>query len=225
MSCLPQSRGCERPFTDTFVDHLNRVDSTQYMHRAGLDVIERTVPQPEALYVDSQNGRKLVIERKTISWPSEYARRHNNDHTLAEIFSSELADLTAHDLYEICLPMLIDGKRADLRSLAKRLNRFVQTGLRFLRVRNWEITPAITGGGAFKRYPSGPERKMLLRRVASEFFRRDQVCLWMTTLTLLRYRKSCLLIFRRFIQLALRSLLLIRILGGSYCFIRMVIQS
>jgi hypothetical protein len=119
MSCLPQSSGCERPFTDIFVGHLNRVDGTQYMHRACLDVIERTVPQPEALYMDNQNGRKLVVERKTISWPSEYAHRHSNDHAVAEIFSSELNDLAVDDLYEVRLPLLIEGKRAELVALAR----------------------------------------------------------------------------------------------------------
>lgn len=88
------------------------------MHRACLDVAERTVPQPEALYVDAVNGHQLVIERKSISWPVDYPYRHNNDHAIGEVFAHELRDLTVEDLYEIRLPMLMEGKRAELLSYA-----------------------------------------------------------------------------------------------------------
>lgn len=114
MPCLPESGGCERPFTDVLVAHLNRVEGAYYVHRACLDVAERTVPQPEALYVDARSGRQLVIERKSISWPVDYPYRHNNDHAVGELFAYELRDLTGDDLYEIRLPMLMQGKRAEL---------------------------------------------------------------------------------------------------------------
>ncbi|HVW79037.1 MAG TPA: hypothetical protein VHB45_15590 [Alloacidobacterium sp.] len=114
MPCLPESGGCERPFTDVLVAHLNRIEGAHYIHRACLDVAERLIPQPEALYVDAENGHQLVIERKSISWPVDYPYRHNNDHTVGEFFANELRDLTADDLYEIRLPMLMQGKRSEL---------------------------------------------------------------------------------------------------------------
>lgn len=114
MPCLPESGGCERPFTDVLVAHLNRIEGTHFVHRACLDVAERKVPQPEALYVDVENGCQLVIERKSISWPVDYPYRHNNDHAVSELFAHELCDLTGDDLYEIRLPMLMQGKRAEL---------------------------------------------------------------------------------------------------------------
>jgi hypothetical protein len=111
MPCIPESGGCERPFTDVLVAHLNRVEGAQYMHRACLDVANSTIPQPEALYVDAENGRQLVIERKSISWPVDYPYRHSNDHVVGDLFARELRDLTVDDLYEIRLPMLMEGKR------------------------------------------------------------------------------------------------------------------
>lgn len=119
MPCLPESGGCERPFTDAFVAHLNRVEHRRYTHRACLDAMDSTVPQPEALYVEGGSELQLVIERKSISWPVDYAYRHSNDHVVGEVFSRELEDLTIDDLYEIRLPMLMKGKRADLTGLAK----------------------------------------------------------------------------------------------------------
>lgn len=118
MPCLPESGGCERPYTDVLVAHLNRVENAHYTHRSCLDVADRTVPQPEALYVDSESGRQLVIERKSISWPVDYPRRHKNDHAVSDLFARELRDLTVDDLYEIRLPMLMVGKREELLSNA-----------------------------------------------------------------------------------------------------------
>jgi hypothetical protein len=114
MPCLPESGGCERPFTDVLVAHLNRLEGSHYRHRACLDVADRTLPQPEALYVDAETGQQLVIERKSISWPVDYPYRHNNDHAVGELFAQELRDLTTDDLYEVRLPMLMEGKRAEL---------------------------------------------------------------------------------------------------------------
>src|ERR1700730_10803285 len=106
MSCLPQSGGCERPFTDVFVAHLNRTEGTRYLHSACLDVLDSTVPQPEALYLNAERGHQLVVERKSIPCPIDYPYRHSNDHVVGDIFSRELSDLTIDDLYEIRLPML-----------------------------------------------------------------------------------------------------------------------
>jgi hypothetical protein len=127
MSCIPQSGGCERPFTDTFVSHLNRLQGAQYMHRACLDAIERTTPQPEALYVDAESTLQLVVERKSISWPANYAYWHSNDHAVGDIFFRELRDLTSDDLYELRLPMLMEGKSAALTALAQQATEQIRT--------------------------------------------------------------------------------------------------
>jgi len=119
MSCIPQSGGCEKPFTDVLVSHLNRTEGTHYVHRACLDVADSTVAQPETLYVDSETGEELVIERKSVSWPVDYPYRHKNDHAVGEVFTEGLRDLVADDLYEIRLPMLMEGKNAELLGYAR----------------------------------------------------------------------------------------------------------
>jgi hypothetical protein len=118
MSCRPRSGGCEKPFTDVLVAHLNDTEGTHYRHRACLDIIERTIPQPEALYVDAETGLQLVVERKSISWPADYPYRHSNDHAVGELLSRELRDLANDDLYEVRLPMLMEGRREELLGFA-----------------------------------------------------------------------------------------------------------
>jgi hypothetical protein len=101
MGCLPESGGCERRQTDPFVDHLNEIEKTNYDHVACLDRIHRNSPQPEALYIDAAAGTQLVIERKNIVWPPDYARRHKQDHILAERLIGGLKNLTANGPYAI----------------------------------------------------------------------------------------------------------------------------
>src|SRR6185295_1465472 len=101
MGCLPESGGCERAQTDPFVDHLNDIEKSDYQHVACLDVIDRNSPQPEALYIDESTGERLVIERKNIVWPSDYAQRHKQDHLLGERLIEGLKDLTADAPYGV----------------------------------------------------------------------------------------------------------------------------
>ncbi len=100
--------------------HLNDAEGTQYIHRECLDVSDRQNPQPEALYLDSERGLQLVIERKSISWPIDYAHRHSNDHFVSEVFAEEMKSVSLDDLYELRLPMLIEGTQPELRSFALR---------------------------------------------------------------------------------------------------------
>jgi hypothetical protein len=75
------------------VSYLNKQESVQFIHQACLDVLDRTSPQPEALYSDCTTGADLVIERKTVVWPPDYAAHHRNDHFIAESLSEKLRDL------------------------------------------------------------------------------------------------------------------------------------
>lgn len=93
MSCMPTSGGCERHRTDPFVNHLNETEGSRYSHEACLDRLHRDSPQPEALYVDPGSGSELVIERKTVVWPLDYAARHRTDHFIADVLSRELRDV------------------------------------------------------------------------------------------------------------------------------------
>lgn len=93
MGCMPEPGGCERHRTDPFVNHLNAVSGSRFLHRACLDRLHRESPQPEALYSDGVDGADLVIERKTVVWPLDYAARHRNDHFIAEGLSKGLREV------------------------------------------------------------------------------------------------------------------------------------
>jgi hypothetical protein len=134
MTCIPQSGGCERPFTEAFVEHLNQTGGCRYVHRACSDVASRQVPQPEALYEDSGRNMQLVIERKSISWPIDYPYRHKKSHITAEQFSKELSWLPSDDLYEVRLPMLLEGTETELQGFALKASRQIRS--------NWQRVAA-----------------------------------------------------------------------------------
>jgi hypothetical protein len=139
MNCLPESGGCERPFTDAFVAHLNKVERSHFTHRVCLDVTERMTAQPEALYRDDHTSRSLVIERKSLPWPLDFVYRHKNDHVAADTIQKSLEGLPATELYGLELPMLISGRQKDVEAFAESAGAAIR--------RNWS---AIESGRLFK---------------------------------------------------------------------------
>ena len=99
--------------------HLNQIENARYQFNECLDRTYRQTPQPETLYIDPQTGNRLVIERKSISWPPDYPRLHSNDHLLAGSISNELRDLNVEDVYVLRLPPLIEGTRNELVAFGK----------------------------------------------------------------------------------------------------------
>jgi hypothetical protein len=65
----------------------------------GLDLDRGPSINLRLLYVDSERNVQLVIERKSISSPADYAQRHSNDHFVSDLFEEELKDLALDDLY------------------------------------------------------------------------------------------------------------------------------
>lgn len=122
MGCLPESGGCERHRTDPFVVHLNEVEGSLFIHRACLDRLYRDSPQPEALYSDSRSGDELVIERKTVVWPSDYAARHRNDHFIAERLFEELGPLAEGHALSIHLHPAARMSRNELIAFAREIS-------------------------------------------------------------------------------------------------------
>jgi hypothetical protein len=113
------------------VNHLNDAEGSHFVHRACLDIADRQNPQPEALYVDSEHSIQLVIERKSISSPADFAHRHSNDHFVSDLFEEGLKGLPFDGLYEVSLPMLISGTQTQLRA-------FVQAAIQSIRT-HWPI--------------------------------------------------------------------------------------
>jgi hypothetical protein len=139
MNCLPESGGCERPFTDAFIAYLNEVERSNFTHRVCLDVSERRTAQPEALYKDDGTSKSLVIERKSLPWPLDFVHRHKNDHVAADVVQKSLQGLPTTELYELELPMLISGRQKDVEAFAENAGVAIR--------RNWS---AIIAGRRFK---------------------------------------------------------------------------
>jgi hypothetical protein len=119
MGCLPNSGRCERQRTEPFVQYLNDIENISYRHEACLDLIIRNRPQPEVLYVEPSTAQRMVIERKTLVWPIDYAERHQADHFLADHIMDELRELTADAPYGLTLQSGISIDRKKLREVAQ----------------------------------------------------------------------------------------------------------
>lgn len=92
MNCMPQSGKCERHLTDPFVIFRNSLRSASFAHEACLDQIHRNSKQPETLYRDASN-RALVVERKCVMWPIEYAAKHQSDHRFVQGIADSLSNV------------------------------------------------------------------------------------------------------------------------------------
>lgn len=134
MSCLPESGGCERHRTDPFVEHLNAIEGMKFRHVACLDLIYRNSRQPEALYIDAETRAQLVIERKNVIWPPDYAACHKNDHVLAEALAKHLSDITAVYPISIHLGPSPRAPRHELVSLAQAISTQIRSELEILRL-------------------------------------------------------------------------------------------
>jgi hypothetical protein len=119
LSCLPDSGGCERGRTDPFVAHLNVLEDSHFEHEACLDVLDRTSPQPEALYVDTVTSVRMVIERKAIIWPPNYPQTHKNDHFLAQTVTEALRAICQDQLYALVLEPSVEGRPTEVDQFAK----------------------------------------------------------------------------------------------------------
>lgn len=127
MGCLPNSGRCERQRTEPFVQYLNDIESASYRHEACLDLVIRNRPQPEVLYVAPSTSQRMVIERKTLVWPLDYAERHKADHILADYLMDELRELTTNSPYGLTLRSGVSIDRQELRELAREIVSQVKT--------------------------------------------------------------------------------------------------
>lgn len=115
MSCLPSKCHCEERLLTPFIAHYNRHLGTTYEFRHRLDVGSHT-PQPEALYIDAVSQHGMVVERKNLVWPPEYAQIHDSLHMVTSIIGTTIAPhLAAKKPYKFSMPDRIRGSVPDLR--------------------------------------------------------------------------------------------------------------
>jgi hypothetical protein len=111
MSCLPSGSKCEWSDLKHFVAELNLREESDYSRTSCLDLCS-DVKQPEVLCTSSV-GKKLVIERKAVIWPAEYAEKHRAEHRffdfICQKFKPVLDATSAYEL-QISPPDLISDK-------------------------------------------------------------------------------------------------------------------
>lgn len=118
MGCLPNSQECDRQIIAPFVHYLNELEGTAYAFKSCPDKTIRNRPQPETLYIDPANTKRLVIERKTLIWPLDYAERHVADHYLMNAIKVELEALTKDAPYALELRIGTAIDREELKHFA-----------------------------------------------------------------------------------------------------------
>jgi len=115
MGCLPSKCHCEELLLAPFISHYNRHGHTAYEFKERLDVGSHT-PQPEALYIDLHSGVRLVVERKNLVWPPDFAQIHDSLHIVADLAGSRVTPHLRPDKpYELTLPDRIRGTMQELR--------------------------------------------------------------------------------------------------------------
>lgn len=129
MSCIPHSGGCERFATDALVAYINDTEGTQYEHRACLDQLDTTRPQPECLYVNISDDGRMVIERKSIMWPEAYAYGHSKQHDLATTIHSGLAALDVDAVYVLEMPPLRSGSMNELTGIGQQVAALIRANI------------------------------------------------------------------------------------------------
>lgn len=125
MSCLPSRCRCEERLLAPFISHYNRHTGTAFEFRERLDVGSH-IPQPEALYVDLTSQRRLVVERKNLIWPPDYARIHDSLHTVTSIVDTAITPhLIAGKPYKFIMHDTIRGSVRELRRHAERIGKAI----------------------------------------------------------------------------------------------------
>jgi hypothetical protein len=148
MGCLPESGGCERHRTEPFAHHLNELEGKHFSHATCLDRVYRNSPQPEILYIDPGTAEQLVIERKTLVWPLDYAERHKAYHDIADYVLSELGELTTDASYALMLQSDIAIGRQELKDLARAI--VAQVKAQITAVRRGDVIGSVKRGQAWR---------------------------------------------------------------------------
>lgn len=120
-SCTPADR-CERRHLSSLVVRLNGLWGKSYEVSACLDMDSRNEPEPELL-LEAPAEPPIVIERKTITWPKEYLRDHNNEHAIANALFARLDNTYQDDFHVLTLwsDSLVGQRVTDVRDWAEQI--------------------------------------------------------------------------------------------------------
>jgi hypothetical protein len=132
VSCLPigcRCGNCEQRRLAPFVRYFNRSTGASFEFERTLDTTGPT-PQPEASYVDRSTGALLVVERKSLIWPRDFAQLHTTWHEVSEIVDDLLDGvLDPRRAYRLTLRGNLRGTRPQLRAYAAAVARAITKGM------------------------------------------------------------------------------------------------
>lgn len=118
MSCMPKSGGCEWKHIAPFIARLNRLEGTSFHRDVCLDRKSRNRPEPEVRCTQVNDGVPLVVERKCVVWPKDYAAKHDLDHQIADDLFNNLSSLVGDSPYAVHLEPGFDGTKDQARAFA-----------------------------------------------------------------------------------------------------------
>lgn len=121
MACFPESGGCEHGRLVPFIAHLSEAENTQWKHSVCLDIEDRNEPQPEVLY-ENTSGLRLVVEKKSVMWPLDYAKGHAADHYLADKVQEKLGPILGTKPAMLTVPSGACLNRKDIDQFATELS-------------------------------------------------------------------------------------------------------
>ena len=109
--CLPPSGKCEWRNIRLFIEFINRRFGTNYGLEKCLDVVDRKNPQPEVQVMDRISGRRMVVERKNLVWPSDYVKYHRGEHVFMDEFIARAGQLFDDGPYVLRLRGPLNGNK------------------------------------------------------------------------------------------------------------------
>lgn len=116
---------CEMRWLAPFVRRYNRVRICDFVLDRRLDATG-PAPQPEAAYVDANTRDVLVIERKSVIWPPDFAQLHATSHEVCGIVDAALGPvLEPNRAYRLTLRDDLRGPRKELQAYARRIGRAI----------------------------------------------------------------------------------------------------
>lgn len=89
---------------NAFVSHYNSERGTAYSLTECLDILPvgpMTPKQPEVLLTDKLRGTRMVIEHKSVVWPSDYIRNEETFHLFADLICESAKGRYCDGLYKV----------------------------------------------------------------------------------------------------------------------------
>lgn len=120
-SCFPPQTDCEWANLRAFVIRFNQDHGTEYVKTECLDK-DTTRKQPEVL-LEAAGERDIVIECKSVVWPSDYFQNHDNEHHMGNYLFKSVGAAFRDAAYQLTIreDSLAGKKQSEVGEYAERI--------------------------------------------------------------------------------------------------------